>query len=225
MLTLFQWNLVLRHNTPLAVGIVSGHRKLEEGTRVHTSPILQASETKDGLILKTASGSVYHLRAEEWRPRQEESLSPEELNLSPDFWTRCARAQEEAAARRTRDLETPHQSGTLWLRMVGPRILSAFWTGGNAREEEAAVLNRPGMPEDSYIITGLCQGAADFSELDFRLFQKWNRLEPYRISPSLKLLLICNAGSTDITFGSSERNILCGAGTVTRIPAESLSGH
>ena len=70
MPTLFSWYIKAHGPVFLAHGIVSGHPKLPEGEAVHTSSLIRAEEEENGLLLETQSGSVYHVRAEEFSARE-----------------------------------------------------------------------------------------------------------------------------------------------------------
>lgn len=224
MPTLFQWDLILRRGVPVGVGIVSGHRKLEEGIDIHTSPVLHAARIKNALQMETASGSVYLLRMSEWSPRVggAEPLRPELLGLPSDFWERCAQAREEASKAEQAELRPLMEPGTLFMRIVGAHVRSALWAGPDAQIRDATIGIHLGMFQDSYLIRGEYEESAASHYLDFRLFPMGNRLEPYHISRGLKLLQIRNEGLTDIAFGFSSKNIVCLSGTVTSIPVQGL---
>lgn len=219
MLTLFQWDLVLRQEIPVGVGIISGHRKLEEGIDVHTSPALHAARMKNDLQLETASGNVYHLQMKEWSPRVgiKEPLNPALLGLPSDFWTQCARAREEACKAEEAELRTIMEPNTLFMRIVGTHILSASWVGADSRIQNVPIGIHLGMFQDSYLI----RGTYGKSEIDFRLFPVQNRLEPYHISQGIKLLQIRNEGCTDIVYGFPTEKVWCPFGEITSIPVQS----
>lgn len=243
---LFQWNLVLRHGVPLGVGIISGHPRLADGTYINTSPIFRGIRTGDTLILETASGSTYHLRMEEWSPSANEAewLVPETLGLPPDFWTQCARNREAAVEKEVADLKLSCKPCTLFLRIVGTHILSAFWLDANAQGQGIPVIEHQGAFQDSYIITDAYQINAKPRQVDVRFFQdsylitntyqnhsephpvelrlfpKEDHLEPFRISPSVAVLQIRNVGRADVTFGYPGRKILCEAGKSALIPIQ-----
>lgn len=225
MPTLFQWDLLLRHGVPVGVGIISGHRKLEEGIDIHTSPVLHAARIKNDLQLETASGSVYLLRMGEWSPRvgNTEPLRPELLGLPEDFWERCAQAREEASRSENAELRPIMEPGTLFMRIVGAHVLSALWAGPDAQIRDAPIGIHLGMFQNSYLIRGEYEESAASHHLDFRLFPMGNRLEPYHISRGLKLLQIRNEGLTDTAFGFSSKNIACPSGTTTSISVHSLT--
>ena len=227
MPTLLQWNLVLRQGVPLGVGIVSGHPKLTEGTDIHTSPVLRAEERDGGLVLETGSGSTYPLKLEEWgfTSGREEPLEPEGLGLAPDLWERCAKAREAALERRRAEQLAAHPQGTLSLRAVGTRILSALWTDVDALGLEIPVGVHPGMFQDSYLICAPYETASGTRRVDLRLFPLRNRLEPYRVCQGIQWLLIHNEGCTDLLFGRTEREILCPAGETTAISVSGENGR
>lgn len=224
MPTLFQWNLTVRHGVPLGVGIVSGHPKLAEGTDIHTSPVLYAEEMDESLVLETASGSTYHLRLAEWivSPGREDSLSPEQLGLSPDFWMRCAQHREKAFISEKANLRPIMKPGALFMRIVGTHILSAFWSSADSQIRDTSIGIHLGMFQDSYLVRGAYEETLVPRSVDLRLFPMRNRLEPYHISQGIKLLLVGNEGCTDIAFGSAAENILCSPGTITPIPVQSM---
>lgn len=224
MLTLFQWDLIMRHGAPVGVGIVSGHRKLMEGTDVHTSPVFHAERAENGLQLETASGNIYHLQMKEWTPRigKAEPLDAELLDLPADFWGQCARAREEASGKEKADLQPLMRPGTLFLRIVGTHILSALWAGVDSQIRDACVRIHLGMFQDSYLIAGAYEEASTSHNVDFRFFPMRNRLEPYHISQEIELLVVRNEGCTDMALGSEAKHILCPPGTVTSIPIRDL---
>lgn len=224
MPTLFQWNLTVRHGVPLGTGIVSGHPKLAEGTDIHTSPILHAEEMGESLVLETASGSTYHLMLAEWSisPRKENSLSLEQLGISSDFWTRCAQCREEAFISEKADLRPIMKPGTLFMRIVGTHILSAFWSGADSQIRDTSIGIHLGMFQDSYLVRGAFEETSALRSVDLRLFPMRNRLEPYHISQGIKLLLVGNEGCTAIAFGSAAENTLCSPRTITPIPVQSM---
>lgn len=224
MPALFQWDLVMRQGVPMALGIVSGHRKLMEGTYVHTSPIFQVERVENELQVETASGNRYHLPMKEWRPRIQEAgtLSPEQLGLPADFWTQCARAREEASRAEKADLQPLIKPGTLFMRIVGTSILSALWAGMDARIRDASVGGHLGMFQDSYLIRAACGEAEEADNVDLRFFPMENRLEPYCISEGIKSLQIRNEGCTDVAFGFEAGCVLCPSGTITSIPIRDL---
>lgn len=225
MPTLFQWNLTVRNGVPLGIGIVSGHPKLTEGTNIHTSPILFAEEMNESLVLETASGSTYHLRMAEWdvSPGKEDALSPEQLGLSPDFWTRCARCREKASISEKANLRPLIKSGALFMRIVGTHILSAFWGDTDSHIRDASIGLHLGMFQDSYLVRGKYEEALALRSVDLRFFPMRNRLEPYHISQGIKLLLIGNEGCTDIAVGFDRENVLCPPGTITPVPIQSTN--
>ena len=248
MLTLFQWNFMLRFGVPVGVGIVSGHPRLPDGTDIHTSQIRRLVKTEDGLLMETVSGSRYYLQMEEWSPSAREAglLDPKALGLPPDFWMCCAQVRKEACRKKTAELSMAYKPGTLFLRVVGTHILSAFWIDAGAQGQGVPVLQRQGMFQDSYIITDAYQNRIEPRQVDLRYFQdsyiitdayqnrsgphrvdlrlflRWNHLEPYKISQSLETLMIRNEGCTNITFGPFDRKISCGAGAITSIPVRNL---
>lgn len=223
MLTLFQWDLTMRHGAPVGVGIVSGHKKLMEGTNVHTSPVFHVARVANNLQMETASGSVYHLQMKEWSPRtgKAEPLDAGLLGLPADFWAQCAQVREAASETEKADLQPFMRPGTLFMRVVGTHILSAGWAGMDSRIRDAAVRIHLGMFQDSYLITGSHEGFPACDNVDFRLFPMRNRLEPYHISQGIKSLLVCNEGGTDIMLGSPQKNILCPSGAATSISVAS----
>lgn len=95
MPTLFSQSLSARGSRSLAHGVVSGHAKLPEGDRIHTSAIRRITEAEDHLLVETASGSAYFLMLEELDKFTDvsELPPPSELGLSPDFWDRCVPVQ------------------------------------------------------------------------------------------------------------------------------------
>lgn len=208
---LFRWNLKLRRGLPVAVGIVSGHPKMPEGIRIHTSAILRTARVENCLQLGTASGSSYQLPMKEWGscPEKDELLIPELLNLPADFWTRCAQLRDEARRKEKSDLRSLIEPGTLSLRVVGTHILSALWAGADSQIRVASVRIHLGMFQDSYLILGEYGKSPTLCGVDLRLFPMWNRLEPYHISQEIKLLRVCNEGRTDIAFGFDTKSILC----------------
>lgn len=224
MLTLFQWDLVMRQGALMALGIVSGHRKLMEGTYVHTSPIFQVERVENELQMETASGNRYHLPMKEWRPRIQdaETLSPEQLELSADFWTQCARAREEASMAEKAALQPLIRPGTLFMRIVGTSILSALWAGMDARIHDASVGGHLGMFQDSYLIRVACGEAEEADKVDLRFFPMQSCLEPYCISEGIKSLQVRNEGCTDIAFGFEAKSILCPPGAITSIPIRDI---
>lgn len=220
MLTLFQWDLIMRHETPMGVGIVSGHRKLMEGTDIHTSPICHVEKAENNLQMKTASGNIYHLQMKEWRPRirEAETLDPELLGFPADFWAQCARVQEEASRAERADLQALTRPGTLFMRIVGTYILSAFWMGMYSRIRDTPIGIHLGMFQDSYLIRSAHEESAELDHVDLRLLPMQDRLEPYHVSEGIKSLQVRNEGCTDVAFGFEAKYVLCPSGTITSIP-------
>lgn len=218
MPTLFQWDLVMRQGVPLGVGIVSGHPKLMEGTDIHTSLIRRVERVENNLQMETASGNLYHLPMKERSPRIREAgtLGPEQLGLSADFWTQCARAREEASMAEKTALQPLIRPGTLFMRIVGTSILSALWEGMDARIRDASIGIHLGMFQDSYLIRSTC-GEEEAGDADLRAFPVQNRLELYHISEGIKSLLVRNEGCTDVAVGFETKCVLCPSGTTTSI--------
>lgn len=217
MPTLFQWHLTVRRGLPLGIGIVSGHPKLAEGLNAHTSPVMRAAAAEESLRLETASGSVYHLPMREWRPGEQDLPALKQLGLPPDFGARCAQIREEASRMEKSGLRPFMKPGTLFLRIVGTRILSALWSGADSRLRDAAVEIHLGMFQDSYLIHGAYEGSSALCRVDLRLFPMSNRLEPYRVSRGISSLLVCNEGRTNIAFGSAAESTLCPSGAITPV--------
>ena len=225
MLTLFQWDLILRQGVPLAVGIVSNHPRLSEGADIHTSRVRHVERAGDGLRMETLSGSVYHLQMGEWNPRVHgaETLDPERLGLPADFWAQCARAKDAASWAEKAELRSNLSPGTLFMRIVSTSILSALWMGDDGKIRNASVGLHSGMFQDSYLIRGDCREAEAAGDVDVRFFTiscfpEWARLEPYHISEGVKSLLVRNKGSTNVAVGTEAKNTLCPPGTTTSIP-------
>lgn len=216
---LFQWDLVMRRGTPIGVGIVSGHRKLMEGTDIHTSPISHVERLGNELQMETASGNIYHLPMKERSPRilEAEAIGPEQLGLPADFWAQCAWAREEAAQAENADLQPLIKPGTLFMRIVGTSILSALWAGMDARIRDASIGIHLGMFQDSYLIRGARGEAEEADNADLRVFPMRNRLEPYHISEGIKSLLVRNEGCTDVAVGFETKFVLCPSGAAAPI--------
>lgn len=219
MPTLFHWNLTVRYGVPLGIGIVSGHPKLAEGMKIHTSPILHAVRMENRMQLETASGRVYHLLMKEWRPSSEKNEAPalKLLGLPSDFGARCVQIREDAFRIEKSYLWPFIKPGALFLRIVGPHILSVLWRGADSRIRDASIKIHPGMFQDSYLVQSAYQESSTLCCADLRLFPIEDRLEPYHISQEIKLLLVSNEGRTDIAFSFSSKNILCPSGTITSI--------
>lgn len=225
MLTLFQWDLVVRQGVPLGVGVVSDHMRLAEGTNIHTSRICRAEQAGDVLQMETFSGSIYHLQMSERAPRGHgaETLDPERLGLPADFWAQCARAKDAASWAEKAELRSNMSPGTLFMRIVSTIILSALWMGTDGRIRDVSVGLHVGMFQDSYLIHSAHReaenaGGADVRFFTIPFFPEWARLEPYHISEGVKSLLVRNKGSTNVAVGTEAKNTLCPPGTTTSIP-------
>ncbi len=224
---LFSWYIKAHGPVFLAHGIVSGHPKLPEGEAVHTSSLIRAEEEENGLLLKTQSGSVYHVRAEEFSARESrpELPPPERLGLAPEIWERCALARERAAKAEKDALLGLHASaGTLRLRVAGAAVLSALWCGREGQVRRVPAATHLGMFQDSVLIRDFFEDEDGPCQLDFRYFPYPNRLEPYEVSEDIKKILLVNDGARDVSFGYGQRKTVCPAKTAAVIDTADWRG-
>lgn len=219
MPTLFSWSLKAHGSQFLAHGIVSGHAKLPEGDRIHTSAIRCITEVEDHILVETASGSTYFLLLEELDKSTGVSELPplSELGLPLDFWERCIRARNQAAKEEEEALRAMNVPGTLCLRIVDTTLLSALWSGPGDQICRVPVRIHLGMFQDSVLVTELFEDGSGSHRVDFRYFPEQNRMEPYRISDEIETVLIINEGLSDVAFGREGQEIMCQAGKNTRI--------
>lgn len=225
MIRLFQWYLSEEAGYFCAHGVVAGHYKLREGSRIHTSAIVRAWVSEEGLRLDTASGSHYLLGLGDWTPVASKGPPPDvtPLGLGPDFWERT-RAAEEAQEAAAREMDFPPR--TLYLRMVGNRVLTAFWRGAPGPAREVPFTTHVGMFQDSVLVSDEVLGRLTEDPVDFRYFPLGvNRADPYLVSTDLEALLVRNEGTADILFGRSEEDeTCCPPGADTRVPLRKRPG-
>lgn len=219
MPTLFSWYLSGHGPDFRAYGIVSGHPKLPEGMKIHTSVLVSMIEAEGGILMETQSGNLYDLRPEELGCKASSLPAPELLGMPSEFWQYCARAREQADKDREAALSALNVSGVLCLRVAGSTVLSALWAGRSGLVRRVGPYVHYGMFQDSVLIQGFMEDAVEVCELDFRYFPYPNRIEPYQISEDIKTILIVNEGTKDVAFGYDENKLSCAAGAATEIDA------
>lgn len=222
MYTLRKWSLKNYCGVIIyANGNVYGHHRLCDGDYIHTSEIEKIYLCADDeYLIKTRSGSLYHLPVDEMAPDKcrdtreilgqfkilDEAECADQLAAEKEMFYE---KQKLISAVETTAKEHMDEDG-LYLLMEGMHTVKAVLKK-NSEFRKINVAVHVGMFQDSVLITDLVKG-----EVDFRYFCNY-MMEPYFWSDSLNCIFIHNISRHNILFKGIEQNIECKVNEVTKI--------
>ena len=211
----------------IAEGVVEGHRRLEDGTYIHTSLIEMVLVKEDRLLMETYSGSHYELLLEEMDPEcrtrslyaLQQVKSPDKAKITEELFDLCIKLHEEKGLRQQEVMKNTLQSGELYIFTSGLHIQNAYFKCPDSTVVPVECRVHSGMFQDSVLLS--YPGA-----VDFRFFPKgWNTvMEPYHWSDGLNTVILDNVGNP-FEFKGTDRSISCERGTVTRIEKTEYRGE
>lgn len=227
MYKLTNWYFMKYAEGVIAEGVVEGHRRLEDGTFIHTSLIEMVLVKEDRLLMETYSGSHYELLFEEIDPKmRERSLeallqvkSPDKAKITEELFDLCVKLWEEKEARQQKKLEEILQPGELYMFTSGVHVQSAYFKKQDGTVIPVGCGVHVGTFQDSVLLRAL-------GEVDFRFFpMEWNTvMEPYHWSDGLDAVIIENVGNP-FQFVGTDRRITCERGTTNRIERKEYRGE
>ena len=215
------------HGEVVAQGVVEGHKRLEDGTTIHTSLVEMVLVKEDRLLMETYSGSHYELLFEAINPNCIEQTkqalalvkSPDKAKISDALFEQCLKCWEIKEQQRKEIMEKELKPGELYVFTSGVHIQNAYFKKQNGGVASVEVSEHIGMFQDSVLL--IVPG-----EVDFRFFPKgWNTvMEPYHWSDGLETVIIENIGK-NIEFKGTKHCISCEKGTIVRIDKSEYQGE
>lgn len=201
-------------------GYLSGNKRFQDGTYVHTSQIVSIEQTPDSqcLMTGTVSGSTYCMKKQDI---YSEKLSMTDKYLTelglPEFCGDAVRCMEQAKAEEMHEADELLSVDELLLLMVGTACQGAYFKGGDGIHELRVEIHAD-MFQDSIICSQT--GVADFRYYPMEGDEPV--MDSYHASSNIRRILVKNLGKADILF---QQGVVCRAGSVTAVEKEYFQGE
>lgn len=234
MLALKNWCLLTTmFGEVYAVGIVSGHPRLEDGDYIHTSQVMQVHAMgADKFVLETRSGSLYQVEVSMIQSEQLETtqelikavgISESDTALEKKLKEAAVNYQTQREARKS-VLDNAESwainnlgENRLYLIMEGTEIKKAIYKDVEGIHNVAARVH-VGMMHDSVLTSYYGK-----TSMDFRYFPEYC-VRPYLWAGDLEEIIIHNLGISEIKFAGKDGMISCNVGSKITIPKSVYDG-
>ncbi len=206
----------------VAWGYVSGNRRFQDGTYVHTSKIVSIEQTPDlqCLMAGTVSGSTYRMKKQDINS---EKLSMTDKHLTelglPEFCGDAVRCMEQVKAEEMHEADELLSVDELLLLMVGTACRGAYFKGADGVHELRVEIHTD-VFQDSIICSQT--GVADFRYFPMRDDEPV--MDSYHASSNIRRIMVKNLGKADILFHQGV-GVVCRAGSVTALEKEYFQGE
>lgn len=192
MVKLLNWKLVEN----FAMGICIGHKKLADGTYVHTSPIVRIEACEEGLDIYTLSGTHYRCKTEEVDLDFLEQIKEKLLarNIVIEFLDNAKELAEQAKKELAEDVQKRIGENDLYIELIGIFVKNAFFKK-NGELIPIECCTHIGMFQDSYlmIVPGI---------VDVRYFDKAFGIDFYHVSDGVNEIYIKYIGELPFEVSS-----------------------
>lgn len=211
-MVLLNWHLMLlkEENAVLAWGILEGgHKKLADGTYIHTSSIEESKidYEKGVLDVITYSRSNYELLFEKIDLSYiEETIEALKFlfkdEFREDFFEIVKKQKEKFDEDMKKKVLGELQNNELYLEMAGDSCVKALFKKDDKVEKIESFVH-VGMFQDSVLI-------GKYDLVDFRYFPKGGSIEIYHWSDGLERVIIKNLSDSDLRVYGRHKKIIKG---------------
>ncbi len=200
-------------------GNVFGNPRFSDGTRIHTSSIMEVKvdEKNSQLVVRTKSNNFYHMKFQDINIFSEKETKDElkKWGIDGRIIDRCLQMQIKEELLYKEQLKSKIKPRELYVVTSGVYPVKAYFLKEDGELVDVQISHHVGMFQDSILF---CKHGV----VDFRIFPNWN-MEIYHWSDGLDSVLFENVGN-DFKIQATNKRIPCKKHEIAVVRAEDYTG-